>query len=432
MTKTNKASPIKAIRGMNDLLPTQSALWQQTENTLKNLIQQYGYQEIRFPVVEQTKLFKRSVGEATDIVEKEMYSFDDRNGDNLSLRPEGTASCVRAAIEHGLLYNQTQKLWYLGPFYRHERPQKGRYRQFHQLGLEAFGMSTPDIDAEIIILTARIFQALGLEKQVSLQLNSIGTVETRKNYTEILINYFSQPEHKKLLDEDCLRRLNTNPMRILDSKNPALSEIIQAAPKMLDHLDTQSQEHFNQVLAYLDSAGINYEINPMIVRGLDYYNDTVFEWVTDQLGAQATVCAGGRYNGLVEQLGGKPCPAVGFALGIERLILLLENQENFTPVLQTPDVYLIIAGDKARVESLKIAEQIRTLNPTISLTMHCGEASIKSQFKKADKSGARLALILGDDEVEQHQITVKYLREDRAQTCVDLENFQFEQLIKTS
>ena len=402
MTKTTQASlkateAIKAIRGMNDLLPSASPLWQKTENILRNLSQQYGYQEIRFPILEQTKLFKRSVGESTDIVEKEMYSFDDRNGDNLSLRPEGTACCVRAAIEHGLLYNQTQKLWYLGPFYRHERPQKGRYRQFHQLGLEAFGVNTPDIDAEIIILTARIFKALGLDKQLSLQLNSIGTVETRKNYTEILVNYFSEPAHKNLLDEDSLRRLSTNPMRILDSKNPALAEIIKTAPKMLDHLDTNSQHHFNQVLAYLDSAEIKYEINPMIVRGLDYYNDTVFEWVTDQLGAQSTVCAGGRYNGLVEQLGGKPCPAVGFALGIERLILLLEAQENFKPVAQSIDAYMIITGDKAQEKSLAIAEQIRALNPDISLTMHCGDASIKSQFKKAGKSGAKLALILGDD-----------------------------------
>ena len=423
MTKINQV--IKAIRGMNDLLPNQSTLWQQTENKLKAIAQHYGYHEIRFPVLEQTKLFKRSVGEATDIVEKEMYSFDDRNGDNLSLRPEGTACCVRAAIEHGLLYNQTQKLWYLGPFYRHERPQKGRYRQFHQLGLEAFGVATPDIDAETIILTARIFQALNLKDQVSLQLNSIGTIETRKKYAKILTSYFSQAEHKKQLDEDSLRRLTTNPMRILDSKNPALAEIIKTAPKMLDHLDPSSKIHFDKVLTYLNSAGISYQINPIIVRGLDYYNDTVFEWVTDKLGAQATVCAGGRYDGLVEQLGGKPCPAIGFALGIERLILLLEAQTDFVPVSQAPDAYLIIAGVKAQSISLKVAEQLRALYPNTLFTMHCGDASIKSQLKKADKSGAKLALILGDEEVEQQKITVKYLREEKAQKSVEITSLEF-------
>lgn len=412
---------IKAIRGMNDLLPEHSARWQYVEKTLARIIHSYGYNEIRFPVLEQTALFKRSIGDVTDIVEKEMYSFEDRNGDALSLRPEGTACCVRAALEHGLLYNQTQRFWYLGPFYRHERPQKGRYRQFHQLGIEAFGIPSPDIDAEVIALSAAIFKAFGLNHAVKLHINSIGTSATRQQYREALVTYFSP--HKALLDEDCLRRLKTNPMRILDSKNPALKPLVAKAPKLLDFLDEGSRHHHTTLLSYLDALNIEYHIDPYIVRGLDYYNDTVFEWVAeDGLGAQSTVCAGGRYDGLVPQLGGDPTPAIGFALGIERLILLLETQASFQAIAPAIDAYLILAGDQAQKAGLVLADKLRINLPELRLIAHCGGSSLKSQFKKADKSNARYALVLGEDEIRQGTITVKFLREERAQQSVNLQD----------
>lgn len=411
---------IKAIRGMNDCLPEQSCRWQFVEATLARIVHSYGYNEIRFPVLEQTALFKRSIGDVTDIVEKEMYSFEDRNGDALSLRPEGTACCVRAALEHGLLYNQTQRLWYQGPFYRHERPQKGRYRQFHQLGIEAFGISTPDIDAEVIALSAAIFKVLNLSDSVKLHINSIGTSEVRKQYREALVTYFTP--HKALLDEDCLRRLDTNPMRILDSKNPTLKPLIAQAPKLLDFLDENSQKHHTTLLAYLDALGISYHIDPYIVRGLDYYNDTVFEWVADdELGAQSTVCAGGRYDGLVAQLGGDTIPAFGFGLGIERLILMLETKAAFQAITPTLDAYLILAGEDAQKAGLVLADKLRTELPNLKLIANCGGSSLKSQFKKADKSNARVALVLGEDELRQEKITVKFLREERIQQTVTFE-----------
>ncbi len=380
----------------------------------------YGYNEIRFPVLEQTALFKRSIGDVTDIVEKEMYSFEDRNGDALSLRPEGTACCVRAALEHGLLYNQTQRLWYQGPFYRHERPQKGRYRQFHQLGIEVFGIASPDIDAEVIALSAAIFKALGLSDAVTLHINSIGTSDVRKHYREALVAYFTP--HKALLDEDCLRRLDTNPMRILDSKNPALKPLVAQAPKLLDFLDDNSQKHHTTLLAYLDALNIQYLINPYIVRGLDYYNDTVFEWVADGLGAQSTVCAGGRYDGLVSQLGGDSIPAFGFGLGIERLILMLETQAAFQAITPSVDAYLILIGEEAQKAGLVLAEQLRAALPHLRLVTNCGGNSLKSQFKKADKSNARYALVLGEDEVRQNIITLKFLREEQLQQSLSFQD----------
>lgn len=411
---------IKAIRGMNDVLPTQSCQWQFVEATLMRLIHGYGFAEIRFPVLEHTALFKRSIGDVTDIVEKEMYSFEDRNGDSLSLRPEGTACCVRAALEHGLLYNQTQRLWYLGPFYRHERPQKGRYRQFHQLGIEAFGFASPDIDAEVIALSAAIFKALNLSHAVTLHINSIGTAQTRQHYRQVLIDYFSP--HKALLDEDCLRRLDTNPLRILDSKNPALKPLIEQAPILLDFLDDHSRQHHQKVLSYLDALGISYKIDPYIVRGLDYYNDTVFEWVTTALGAQGTVCAGGRYDGLVAQLGGQTTPAFGFGLGMERLLALLENQPAFQALAYTPDAYMIIADESVIPRALAFAQQLRDQLPTVRLITHCGGGSFKSQFKKADKSGARFALIFGEEEISQNKVSLKFLREDKPQQILGLED----------
>jgi histidyl-tRNA synthetase len=414
-------SLIKAIRGMNDVLPEQSCRWQWIETTLARVVNGFGYGEIRFPLLEQTALFKRSIGDVTDIVEKEMYSFEDRNGDSLSLRPEGTACCVRAALEHGLLYHQIQRLWYQGPFYRHERPQKGRYRQFHQLGIEAFGVASPDMDAEVIALSAAIFKAFGIQHMVKLHINSIGNIATRQAYREALVTYFTP--HKALLDGDCLRRLDSHPLRILDSKNPALKPLIAAAPKMLDFLDTHSQQHHHAVLAYLDALNIPYHINPYIVRGLDYYNDTVFEWVAeDGLGAQSTVCAGGRYDGLVAQLGGDATPAFGFGLGIERLLLLLETQESFETISPSIDAYLILASTEAKIAGFILADQLRTQLPTLRLMVHCGDNSIKSQFKKADKSNARFALILGEDEIHQKMITVKFLREDKAQQLLNQED----------
>lgn len=406
---------LQAVRGMNDILPEQISYWQKLEAQLRELMQAYGYQEIRLPVVEKTELFKRSIGEVTDIVEKEMYTFEDRNGESLTLRPEGTAGCVRAGIEHGLFYNQIQKLWYHGPMFRHERPQKGRYRQFYQFGVEVFGLTGPDIDAELIMLTARLWRKLGLQAKVKLQLNSLGTIAARAQYRESLVAYLT--DHYEQLDEDSRRRLASNPLRILDSKNPALQSILAHAPKLTEYLDAESKEHFQVLCDLLDKAEISYQVNPYLVRGLDYYGKTVFEWVTAELGAQGTVCAGGRYDMLVEQLGGKPTPAVGFALGIERLVGLLELIGSGLPH-QSLDAYLILAGSQAEQYGLAFAEQLRNQLPQLKLFCHCGGGSFKAQFKRADKSGARLALILGDDEIANKAITIKWLREDKPQETV--------------
>ena len=425
---------IQAIRGMNDLLPSDSPRWQFFEGKVRQLMQRYGFAEIRMPIVEQTALFARSIGEVTDIVEKEMYTFEDRNGDSLTLRPEGTASCVRAAMEHGLLYNQTQRLWYQGPMFRHERPQKGRYRQFHQIGVEAYGFDGPDIDAEVILLSARLWRELGLMEHVTLELNSLGSSEARAAYRDKLVAYFEQ--HRDVLDEDSLRRLTSNPLRILDSKNPAMAEMLDAAPRLMDNLDDASRVHFEQLKALLDAAGIPYVINPRLVRGLDYYSRTVFEWTTTALGSQGTVCAGGRYDGLVEQLGGKPTPAVGFAMGIERLILLLETLDLVPDeALGGSDVYLLAIDDSATAAAINLAEQLRSELPWLRLQLHCGGGSFKSRMKKADKSGAAFALLLGEDEVAEQAVTLKALRDDQAQQRVPqtaLAHTLSEQLTHTS
>ncbi|VAW89379.1 Histidyl-tRNA synthetase [hydrothermal vent metagenome] len=411
------AKKIQSIRGMNDLLPEQSSDWQYIENHLRQVVAAYGYNEIRMPIVEMTELFKRSIGEVTDIVEKEMYTFDDRNGDSLTLRPEGTASCVRAAMQHGLLHNQTQRLWYMGPMFRHERPQRGRYRQFHQIGVETFGFDGPDIDAELIFMSARFLKRLGLSEHTTLQINSLGSKATRAAYRDILVAYLN--EHREQLDEDSLRRLESNPLRVLDSKNPQMQAMIQAAPKLVDHLDEESRVHFETLCATLDSAGIQYQINPCLVRGLDYYAKTVFEWVTDKLGAQGTVCAGGRFDGLVEQLGGKPTPACGFAAGIERLVELLKEVSTERSAHKV-DVYLLMAGDKAVSAGMVLAESLRDHSPSLRLIAHCGAGSFKAQMKRADKSGASIALILGDNEIEQGTITLKYLRIEKEQQQVEV------------
>lgn len=408
---------LKSIRGMHDVLPDDSHRWQSFEAVIRNLMSSYGYKEIRMPLVESTDLFCRSIGEVTDIVEKEMYTFEDRNGDKLTLRPEGTASCVRAGIQHGLLYNQVQRLWYNGPMFRHERPQKGRYRQFHQFGVETYGIATPDIDAELILIGARLWKQLGL-KGVRLELNTLGSNQARTTYKQVLVEYLNQ--HLELLDEDSKRRLQSNPLRILDSKNPAMKEMLDNAPALMDHLDDESRQQFAKLTANLDSAGIEYTINPRLVRGLDYYCKTVFEWITDELGAQGTICAGGRYDGLVEQLGGKATPASGFALGVERILSLLETQQE--QQAETVDFYLVIAGENCELKGMQIAEQIRDAYPDKKMITHCGGGSFKSQLKKADKSGADIALILAEDELENSQLAVKYLREKKEQTTVKFDD----------
>ena len=408
------AKTIQAVRGMNDILPEESATWQFLEDTLRRVIRSYGYQEIRLPLLEKTELFRRSIGEVTDIVEKEMYTFDDRNGDSLTLRPEGTAGCVRACMEHGLLHNQTRRLWYAGPMFRHERPQKGRYRQFHQIGVEAFGMTGPDIDAEVILMTARFWRALGLDHAV-LQLNSLGTVEARAGYREALVGYLQGRQAE--LDEDSRRRLQSNPLRILDSKNPDMQGLIADAPQLSEYLDEESRVHFDELCALLDAAGIAYEINPRLVRGLDYYSKTVFEWVTDRLGAQGTICAGGRYDGLVEYLGGRATPAVGFALGLERLIALLEVC-GIEPPDASPHVYLVLAGEQAVLQGMVLADELRNAVPGLSVQANCGGGSFKSQFKRADRSGAELALVIGDEEAERGEVTIKPLRAGGEQQTV--------------
>ena len=407
---------LQSIRGMNDLLPEQSATWQYLERTVAEVLGRYSYREIRFPILEQTELFKRAVGEVTDIVEKEMYSFEDRNGDSLSLRPEGTAGCVRACTENGLLHNQTQRLWYTGPMFRHERPQKGRLRQFHQIGVEAFGLNGPDIDSELLLLTARLWKTLKIDHAVTLQINSLGTSADRAQYRAALVEYLSARQDS--LDEDSQRRLLSNPMRILDSKNQDTQALLNDAPKLADFIDQESRDHFQQLCAVLDAAKISYEINPRLVRGLDYYSKTVFEWVTTSLGAQGTVCAGGRYDGLVEQLGGKPCPGVGFAMGVERLVLLLDELGVVPDSIgQNVDLYIVAVGN-IELEALVLADDLRSQCPTIRIESHCGGGSFKSQIKKADKSGAAVALILGEDEVGSATAGVKFLREEKPQQTV--------------
>ena len=401
----------QAIRGMNDVLPAASPLWQGVEATIRDVLSGYGYYEIRIPIVEKTELFSRSIGEVTDIVEKEMYTFVDRNGDSLTLRPEGTAGCVRACIEHGLLHNQTQRLWYAGPMFRHERPQKGRYRQFHQVGVEAYGMVGPDIDAEIVCLSARLWKRLGIQ-DVTLQINSLGSSGARAGYRERLVSYFSH--RLDALDEDSRRRLHSNPLRILDTKNPDMKAVVAEAPLLLEHLDEESRIHFEHLRELLDAADIPYEVNPYLVRGLDYYGKTVFEWVTDRLGAQGTVCAGGRYDGLVELLGGRPTPAVGFALGLERLVGMLA-ESGYTGLEQPPHAFLVMVGEAAQRRGLVLAETLRERLPGLRLQFNCGGGSFKNQLKRADRSAADLALILGEDEVSADRIAVKPLRREAEQ-----------------
>ncbi|HAT3516901.1 TPA: histidine--tRNA ligase [Serratia marcescens] len=408
------AKNIQAIRGMNDYLPEETALWQRIEGTLKQVLGSYGYSEIRLPIVEQTPLFKRAIGEVTDVVEKEMYTFEDRNGESLTLRPEGTAGCVRAGIEHGLLYNQEQRLWYIGPMFRYERPQKGRYRQFHQLGAEVFGLQGPDIDAELILLTARWWKALGIAEHVKLELNSIGSLEARANYRDALVAFLEQ--HVEVLDEDCKRRMYSNPLRVLDSKNPEVQALLNDAPRLSEYLDEESRAHFAGLCELLAQAGIPYTVNERLVRGLDYYNRTVFEWVTTSLGAQGTVCAGGRYDGLVEQLGGRATPAVGFAMGLERLVLLVQA---VNPEFKAPsaiDVYVISSGAGTQSAAMQLAEQVRDAAPQLKLMTNYGGGNFKKQITRADKWGARIALILGESEVAAQQVVVKDLRSGEQET----------------
>lgn len=397
---------IRSVRGFSDTLPPQTAVWQELEGRLRRILDAYGYQEIRLPQLEKTELFSRSIGEVTDIVEKEMYTFADRNGDSLTLRPEGTAGCVRACLEHGLLHNRQPRLWYAGAMFRHERPQKGRLRQFHQVGAEVFGLDGPDIDAEMILMTARMLRSIGLG-DVELQINSLGTATARQDFRAALVEYLSG--HRDRLDADSLRRLETNPLRILDSKIPETQALLDDAPRLSDYLDDDSRAHFAALCGHLDAVGQPYVVNPRLVRGLDYYGRTVFEWVTTRLGAQGTVCAGGRYDGVVEQLGGKPTPAVGFAMGLERLVALLE-EDGTVPEAPEADAYLVLLGAAAEREGLRLAEALRRDLPDLRLLMHCGGGSFKSQFKRADRSGARVALVLADQELADGTVGIKDLR----------------------
>ncbi len=412
------ANTPQAIRGMHDILPQHMPYWHTLERQVREVLAAYGYQEIRMPVVEKTELFKRSIGEVTDIVEKEMYTFTDRNGDSLTLRPEGTAGCVRAAIENGLLHNQTQRLWYQGPMFRHERPQKGRYRQFHQIGVEVFGLPGPDIDAELILITRRIWQRLGLLPQVRLELNTLGSPEARQGYRQELVAYLEA--HRDQLDEDSLRRLHNNPLRVLDSKHPQTQAVVAQAPLLIDHLDPASREHFDALRALLDQAGVAYQLNPRLVRGLDYYQKTVFEWTTERLGAQGTVCAGGRFDGLVAQLGGKPTPAIGFAMGMERLVAMMEDTGCATDD-EAPHAYLVMVGEAAQAAGLNLAERLRDELPGLKLLSNANGGSFKAQMKRADRSGARWALLLGEDELAAKRITVKPLRERSEQQSVPID-----------
>lgn len=407
---------LQAVKGMHDLLPDDLEKWQHVESSIRGLMRLYGYSEIRTPLVENTGLFSRAIGEVTDIVEKEMYTFQDRNGDSLSLRPEGTASCVRAGIEHGLFHNQQQRLWYMGSMFRHERPQKGRYRQFNQVGVETFGYSGPDIDLELVLMTARLWKLLGITG-LRLEINSLGTAECRARYKTVLVDYFDN--RRAMLDEDSLRRLENNPLRILDSKNPDMRAVIADAPLLTDYLDDESRAHFEYLVRGLELHGISYDINPRLVRGLDYYSRTVFEWTTEELGAQGAVCAGGRYDALVALLGGKETPAVGFAVGMERTVELMKNQEIAVPVTQ-PDVYITFAEDDAEMPGFRIAEDLR--NDNFNIVVHCGGGSLKSQMKKADRCGARFAILLGQEELSSDSVTVKDMSGTIEQSSVSVKD----------
>ena len=411
------AKTIQAIRGMNDCAPTESPLWQWIEAQVRDVLNGYGYSEVRMPIVESTPLFARAIGEVTDVVSKEMYTFWD-NDEQLTLRPEGTAGCVRAAIEHGWIYNNEQRLWYMGPMFRHERPQKGRYRQFHQAGVEVFGIANPEIDAELIVLTYRLWKALGIDKHVTLQLNSIGSLEARVNYRSALVGFLEN--HQDLMSEEEKERLVKNPLRILDTKNPELQKVLDDAPKLLDYLDDESRMHFEQLCALLDAVGIQYEINPKLVRGLDYYNKTVFEWVTSALGAQGTVCGGGRYDGLVAQLGGHATPSIGFAMGLERLVLLVQEVNPNIPVKSAVDIYVVYQGEGTTLAAFELSEKLRSALPHLRTMLHCSGGNFKKQFKRADKSGATLALVIGESEMQNNQVVVKHLQGGAEQQILDV------------
>ncbi|MBL4245233.1 histidine--tRNA ligase [Vibrio fluvialis] len=412
------AKTIQAIRGMNDCLPTQSPLWQKVEGIVKNVISAYGYNEVRMPIVEETNLFSRAVGEETDVVSKEMYTFEDRNGDSLTLRPEGTAGCVRSCIQNSLINRDEQRLWYMGPMFRHERPQKGRYRQFHQCGVEVFGLNGPDVDAELIMMTARLWRELGIDKHVRLELNSIGSQEDRADYRTALVVFLEQ--HIDVLDEDCKRRMHTNPLRVLDTKNPDIQAILSDAPRLSEYLGEESKAHFAGLCELLDAAGIEYTVNERLVRGLDYYNRTVFEWMTESLGSQGTVCGGGRYDGLVEQLGGKATPAVGFAMGLERLVLMMETLGN-TGVRRNVDVYMVTAGEGTLTAGMKLVEELREQVPGLRVMTHFGGGNFKKQFKRADKVGAAVALVLGENEVAEKTVVLKDLAGGEQETISQTE-----------
>ncbi|ELZ1257887.1 histidine--tRNA ligase [Vibrio fluvialis] len=412
------AKTIQAIRGMNDCLPTQSPLWQKVEGIVKNVISAYGYNEVRMPIVEETNLFSRAVGEETDVVSKEMYTFEDRNGDSLTLRPEGTAGCVRSCIQNSLINRDEQRLWYMGPMFRHERPQKGRYRQFHQCGVEVFGLNGPDVDAELIMMTARLWRELGIDKHVRLELNSIGSQEDRADYRTALVAFLEQ--HIDVLDEDCKRRMHTNPLRVLDTKNPDIKAILGDAPRLSEYLGEESKAHFAGLCELLDAAGIEYTVNERLVRGLDYYNRTVFEWMTESLGSQGTVCGGGRYDGLVEQLGGKATPAVGFAMGLERLVLMMETLGN-TDVRRNVDVYMVTAGEGTLTAGMKLVEELREQVPGLRVMTHFGGGNFKKQFKRADKVGAAVALVLGENEVAEKTVVLKDLAGGEQETISQTE-----------
>lgn len=403
---------------MNDCLPTQSPLWQKVEGIVKNVISAYGYNEVRMPIVEETNLFSRAVGEETDVVSKEMYTFEDRNGDSLTLRPEGTAGCVRSCIQNSLINRDEQRLWYMGPMFRHERPQKGRYRQFHQCGVEVFGLNGPDVDAELIMMTARLWRELGIDKHVRLELNSIGSQEDRADYRTALVAFLEQ--HIDVLDEDCKRRMHTNPLRVLDTKNPDIQAILGDAPRLSEYLGEESKGHFAGLCELLDAAGIEYTVNERLVRGLDYYNRTVFEWMTESLGSQGTVCGGGRYDGLVEQLGGKATPAVGFAMGLERLVLMMETLGN-TDVRRNVDVYMVTAGEGTLTAGMKLVEQLREQVPGLRVMTHFGGGNFKKQFKRADKVGAAVALVLGENEVAEKTVVLKDLAGGEQETISQTE-----------
>jgi histidyl-tRNA synthetase len=411
------AELIQPVRGMNDVLPAEAPFWDRLETAAAELFARYGYQRIRLPVLERTELFSRSIGELTDIVDKEMYTFEDRNGESITLRPEATAGVVRAGLSNGLLHNQQQKLWCSGPMFRREKPQKGRYRQFHQLSVEALGFAEPEIDAELIAMSARLWKMLGISS-VTLELNSIGTAESRGGYKEALVAYFGA--HRDVLDEDSLRRLERNPLRILDSKNPALRELIAAAPLFAAYLDAESQAHFARVQTLLSDIGVEFQLNPRLVRGLDYYSRTVFEWITDKLGAQSAVCSGGRYDGLVAQLGGRDTPAVGWALGIERVVELM-RAEGTACAEPVADAFLIAAGEAERRFGFKLAETLRERVPGLRLTIGAPGAGFKAQLRRADKSGARQALIIGEAELAAGRVSVKSLRDERPQALLTIE-----------